>query len=118
MVKEPIYSIEPSNKRNFTKDFDKFYTKFANIYKLSVEYFPIWKSWIKRALPYISGPHVLEVSFGTGYLLLRYADKFDTHGIDYNKRMVALTKKISCRGVLQLIFKWEMLSICTMKMNI
>jgi ubiquinone/menaquinone biosynthesis C-methylase UbiE len=34
---------------------------------------------------------VLEVSFGTGYLMGRYAGEFDTYGIDYNANMVKTT---------------------------
>lgn len=41
-------------------------------------------------LPFIEGKRVLECSFGTGYLLMQYADKFETQGIDYNKAMIEL----------------------------
>jgi ubiquinone/menaquinone biosynthesis C-methylase UbiE len=36
---------------------------------------------------------VLEVSFGTGYLISQYAGIFETHGIDYNRRMVTIARK-------------------------
>ena len=93
MKKQPVYTREPLDKEKFTKDFDRFYSRFAVIYGMAVKLFPFWKTWIKKALPYIIGPRVLEVSFGTGYLLTQYADKFDTYGIDYNQEMVSITKK-------------------------
>ena len=31
---------------------------------------------------------MLEASFGTGYLLMQYANRFESHGIDYNERMI------------------------------
>jgi ubiquinone/menaquinone biosynthesis C-methylase UbiE len=87
------YTEEPKNKKEFTEKFDKSYTRIAGIYNLFAKYFPIWKTWITRAIPHIRGPRVLEVSFGTGYLLTRYADKFETHGIDYNEKMLSIAKK-------------------------
>jgi ubiquinone/menaquinone biosynthesis C-methylase UbiE len=40
------------------------------------------------------------VSFGTGYLMTRYAGNFETHGIDLNGRMVALTmRSLEKRGL-------------------
>ena len=44
------------------------------------------------AIPWIQGPTVLEVSFGTGYLLSQYADQFNTYGIDYNQRLARVAK--------------------------
>lgn len=93
MKKEPVYSSDPVEKQKFTADFDRFYTKAAFIYDIAVKMLPIWKTWLKKAIPHIKGPRVLEVSFGTGYLLTQYADRFDTHGIDYNREMVSITKK-------------------------
>jgi len=93
MGKKPVYSYEPVEKQKFTEDFDRFYTKAAFIYDIAVKMLPVWKTWLKKAIPHIKGPRVLEVSFGTGYLLSRYADRFDTHGIDYNRKMVSTAKK-------------------------
>jgi len=84
------YSNEPDNREQFTKEYDRFYTLFARVYDLAVKVLPVWKSWLKQALPHIQGPKVLEVSFGTGYLLGQYADRFETHGIDYNEKMVSV----------------------------
>jgi ubiquinone/menaquinone biosynthesis C-methylase UbiE len=92
MVK-PLYSKEPADTKAFQETFDKFYTKTARLYDLGVKILPGWKTWLIRALPYIQGRQVLEVSFGTGYLLMQYASKFETHGIDINARMVAVAKR-------------------------
>jgi ubiquinone/menaquinone biosynthesis C-methylase UbiE len=87
------YGIEPENKEEFTLKFDKSYSKFSKLYSLAVTYLPIWKTWIKKAIPHLKGPRVLESSFGTGYLISHYANKFETYGIDYNQSMVDITKK-------------------------
>ena len=72
---------------------DKFHTRTARFYDLSVKILPVWKTWLKQALPYIQGQRVLEVSFGTGYLLMQYANKFETYGVDINARMMAVAKR-------------------------
>ena len=81
------YGNGPENKHNFIRRFDAFYTRFAPVYDQFVKRFPIWKTWLKHALPYLQGQRVLEISFGTGYLLTQYAHRFDTYGIDYNHKM-------------------------------
>ena len=57
----PTYSSEPENQVEFTAEFDSFYTRFARIYDWMVRYLPIWRTWLKRTLPYIQGDRVLEV---------------------------------------------------------
>ena len=43
---------------------------------------------------------MLEVSFGTGFLLTQYANAFDTDGIDYNEKMVTVaTKNLKRKGI-------------------
>ena len=69
------------------------YSKYAKLYDLAVKVLPVWKTWIKSVLPHIQGPAVLEASFGTGYLLTQYANRFDVFGIDYNRTMVDLAKQ-------------------------
>lgn len=69
MPKEVSYVNEPENKEQFTEEFNKFYTMFARSYDVVTRIFPFWKKWLKTTLPHIQGPRVLEVSFGTGYLL-------------------------------------------------
>ncbi len=86
----PAYSTEPDDKDRFTQEFDRTYTLIAGVYDLAVKVLPVWKSWLRQALPHIQGPRVLEVSFGTGYLLTQYADRFETHGIDYNEKLVSV----------------------------
>ena len=92
MVK-PLHSKEPVDARAFQESFDTFYTKTARLYDLAVKFLPWWTTWLESALPNIQGQRVLEVSFGTGYLLMQYADKFETHGIDINARMVDVARE-------------------------
>ena len=86
----PAYSTEPDDKARFTRDFDRTYTLIAGVYDLAVKALPVWKSWLRQAIPHIRGPRVLEVSFGTGYLLTQYAAGFETHGVDYNEKLVSV----------------------------
>ena len=86
------YSEEPTNPKNHTEQYDKFYTRFARGYDWLVKTLPFWRNWIKTAIPWLQGPTVLEVSFGTGYLLSQYADQFNTYGIDYNQRLARVAK--------------------------
>jgi ubiquinone/menaquinone biosynthesis C-methylase UbiE len=87
------YTADPQDKDKFTAQMDRFYSASAGMYDFIVKALPTWKNWIKQALPHIQGPRVLEVSFGTGYLLTQYADRFETYGIDYNAEMVATARK-------------------------
>ena len=88
-----IYSAEPKDKRLYTDMFDQFYSRFARPYDWFVKLFPLWRNWLDHAIPYLQGPRVLEVSFGTGYLLTQYAGHFSTFGIDYNKDLVAIARE-------------------------
>ena len=96
----PLYSEEPADHKAFQETLDEFYTRTARLYDLGVKILPVWKTWLKRALPYIQGRRVLEVSFGTGYLLMQYASRFETHGVELNARMVAVARKnLEKRGI-------------------
>lgn len=81
------YSPEPEDPGKFTHQYDNFYTRFASLYDRLVKTLPIWQNWIESALPWIVGPKVLEVSFGTGYLLTKYAGQYETYGVDLNRRL-------------------------------
>jgi ubiquinone/menaquinone biosynthesis C-methylase UbiE len=77
----------------YTDKMDKIYTWMASIYPLFLFLFPVWKRWIKSVQPHIKGPKVLEVSFGNGYLMSRYASdpELSVTGLDYNAKMVQTT---------------------------
>jgi ubiquinone/menaquinone biosynthesis C-methylase UbiE len=87
------YSTDPADKNKFTSQMDAFYSASAGIYDAMVKNLPVWKNWLSAVLPHIKGPRVLEVSFGTGYLLTQYAGDFEAYGIDYNERMVATARQ-------------------------
>ncbi len=92
-MKEKLkYSAEPEDKKQYTKNNDRAYTSIAKIYDLVIKLFPVWKNWLRQASPHIQGPRVLEVSFGTGYLLTQYANKFETYGLDYNGQLLSIAR--------------------------
>lgn len=87
------YSKEPQDRNQYTKQFDAFYSRFAKAYDWLVRFTPLWRNWLDNVLPWIQGPRVLEVSTGTGYLLTRYAGKYETYGIDLNPDLALITRK-------------------------
>ena len=88
----PRYSVEPANWEAYRRHWDRFYTRTARLYDLFVRVTPVWRRWLRAALPHLKGPRVLEVSFGTGYLLTRYAARFEAHGVDINAQMLAVAR--------------------------
>lgn len=94
------YSREPQDAEAFQDGFDRTYTRIAGVYDFAVKTLPVWKTWLKHALPHIKGRRVLEVSFGTGYLMTHYAGQFEVHGIELNAKMVSVaTKNLSRAGL-------------------
>lgn len=90
--KTPKYSSEPQDPSAFKTRFDAEYTRIAKLYDVVVRRTPFWRRWLDHALEHIEGPRVLEVSFGTGYLLTRYAGRVDAYGIDLNSRMLEIAR--------------------------
>jgi ubiquinone/menaquinone biosynthesis C-methylase UbiE len=87
------HTPEPPDKVAFTAHFDRWYSRIARPYDMAVKMLPVWKRWLSAALPHIRGTRVLEVSFGTGWLLTRYAAGFDSHGVDLNQRMASIARR-------------------------
>jgi ubiquinone/menaquinone biosynthesis C-methylase UbiE len=88
--------MKPTQQSPITHVFDRHqaaYSNYAKAYDVAVKVLPTWKTWIKSVLPHIQGPHVLEASFGTGYLLTQYADQYEVSGIDLNETMVETAKQ-------------------------
>ncbi len=85
--------LEPKNPKTYTAHFNTFYSLFSGIYDFLVKHDPPWQVLVGRAIPHIRGPRVLEVSFGTGWLLTRYASPFETYGIDLNWKMIQTTTR-------------------------
>jgi ubiquinone/menaquinone biosynthesis C-methylase UbiE len=82
------YSTEPADPRAFSERYDRVYSRIARAYDLAIPLLPFLRGWLSAALPHLRGPRVLEVSFGTGWLLTQYAGRFETHGIDLNEAML------------------------------
>jgi ubiquinone/menaquinone biosynthesis C-methylase UbiE len=87
------YPAEPADKEAYTRHNDRLYGRLARLYDLVVRALPLWSRWIERPLPDIVGPRVLELSFGTGHLLSRYAHRYQTWAIDYNWRMAQVARE-------------------------
>ena len=95
-----VYSKEPEDSIDYTEKLDKEYSKYAKAYDTAVKLLPVWETWIKTVIPYIEGNRVLEASFGTGFLLMQYANKYETYGIDFNADMVKIARNnLSRKGV-------------------
>jgi len=79
-------------QHNYTDKMNKEYNWMAKGYDVFMTIFPLWKKWIKKIIPHIKGNKLLEVSFGSGYLMTQYAsDKYEIFGIDYNEKMLKIT---------------------------
>ena len=77
---------------DYTEKMNKEYNWMAKGYDAFMTLFPLWKRWIKKILPHIEGEKILEVSFGSGYLMTQYAsDTYDMYGLDYNEKMIEIT---------------------------
>lgn len=88
-----MYSTEPTHTKQYSQQFDQVYGRLAKVYDVAVKLFPLWGKWISQAIPHIIGPRVLEISFGTGYLLSQYAGYYETYGIDYNWEMTGIARQ-------------------------
>lgn len=84
------YPKEPENKIAHRDKYDRLYSVVAKMYDGFVKLVPLWRRWISNTLPYIQGLDVLEVSYGTGYLLTQLADKYRTFGLDYNWKITSV----------------------------
>ncbi|KPA18465.1 Methyltransferase type 11 domain protein [Candidatus Magnetomorum sp. HK-1] len=101
-----VYTKEPENSIAYTNKLDKEYSKYSKLYDVSLKLLPFWKTWIKAVIPYIEGSRVLEVSFGTGYLLTQYARHYETYGIDYNHSMIEIAKNNLSQHGIQAHLQW------------
>ncbi len=89
----PRYSAEPADPRAYSVANDRLYTRFGSLYDIVVSAFPIWRRWLGHAVPEIRGPRVLEVSYGTGWLLTQYAGQHRTDGIDLNPKLLSVARR-------------------------
>lgn len=92
------YSEEPADSERYLRRMNHWYDGLAWTYGAFMLICPPYKRWVSSVLPFMRGRTVLEVSFGTGYLMQHYAREYEVYGIDYNERMVHVTRK-RMRGV-------------------
>lgn len=86
------YTDQSKIPSDYTDIMNKEYNWMAKGYDTFMIIFPLWKKWIKKIIPHINGDKILEVSFGSGYLMTQYAtDKNEIYGIDYNEKMLEIT---------------------------
>ncbi len=98
-----IFKVNPEKIRytdtskiasDYTEKMNREYNWMARGYDVFMFGFPVWKKWIKKVIPHIRGKKILEVSFGSGYLMTQYANKdLDIYGVDYNEKMLEITSK-------------------------
>jgi ubiquinone/menaquinone biosynthesis C-methylase UbiE len=87
---------------------DKFAARFAKVYDIAVVILPFWGGRLRKALPYLKGTKVLEVSFGTGYLMSRYADKHDAWGLDQSDDMLKqCSMRLGAKGMRATLVKGD-----------
>lgn len=80
---------------------DKAWARSAKFYDICMSVLPGWGGRLKKAVPYIHGERVLEVSFGTGYLMSKYAKQCgEVIGIDRSEDMLRQAQeRCAARGV-------------------
>ncbi len=98
--KEKIkYSSNPSDSQAYTDKMDRIYTRYAKAYDGFITLFPLWKKWLRSALPYVKGNRVIDISFGPAYLLSVLPQNKQLYGLDYNQTMVERARiKMEKRG--------------------
>lgn len=86
----------------------RFAARFAKVYDIAVVVLPFWGGRLRKALPYLKGPTVLEVSFGTGYLMSRYADKYRAFGVDESDAMLKQAReRLALKGMQAQLLKGD-----------
>ena len=84
----PRWGEEPPDPHAFTARFDRAYARTARLYAVGLRVAPFWRRWLSATVPHLRGHRILEVSVGTGWLLTRYPDHYEVHGIDLNAAMI------------------------------
>lgn len=84
-------ALDPKNPESYTHNFDVAYSRFSRLYDFVVNHTSFYNFWLGPVLSRILGPRVLEISFGTGWLMRRYAGRLETYGIDLNWNMIQVT---------------------------
>src|SRR5690242_15117322 len=81
---------------------DRLWARSARFYDICMALLPGWGSRLRKAVPYVRGDRVLEVSFGTGYLMSHYGRQCrgEIVGVDQSEDMLRQAQeRIAARGV-------------------
>jgi ubiquinone/menaquinone biosynthesis C-methylase UbiE len=80
---------------------DKLWARSAKFYDICMSVLPGWGARLQKAVPYIHGDRVLEVSFGTGYLMSKYGKQCgEVVGVDVSEDMLRQAReRCAARGV-------------------
>ena len=84
---------EPPDPEIYTATNDVRYSRFSGVYDFAVRHTSLYSRWLLPAVQEIRGPRVLEISFGTGWLMTQYARQFDAHGVDLNWNMIGIATR-------------------------
>ena len=95
---------------------DRLWARSARFYDICMALLPGWGSRLKKAVPYVRGDRVLEVSFGTGYLMSHYGKHCggEIVGVDQSEdmlRQVADYEAEACAYSLQLLHDAEVFDL-------
>ena len=100
-------------RKLFSLFFHHFYHSLAWTYDIVADLVSIgrWNTWRLACLPYVRGPYVLEIGFGTGHIQVALSKNgYIVFGLDESRQMAMLArKKIQtqqfqtglCRGLAQ-----------------
>ncbi len=92
-MRQTMDDPEPSDPEAYTANNDAMYSRLSAVYDFVVRHTPLYSRWLMPVLSEIRGPRVLEISFGTGWLMTRYAGQFAAYGVDLNWNMIRVTSK-------------------------
>lgn len=84
---------EPLDPQKYTSENDAIYSRLGRIYDFVARHTSLYEKWLLPVVPQIGGPRVLEIPFGTGWLLSHYASHLEVCGVDLNRNLTHIAAK-------------------------